>query len=263
MTEANSPIDINKELIDKYQKDVEESLVGYTYGQKKYSLPDLVSKLDKTEPYIMSPVEQDSYLAIRQGMQIFRATAELLADKTELKQKIAQLPSTTRISTSPELQRLMGFCHNFATYAAAKFIVKKLDITIAANNDQNIVAPELDIDGALKLPNATSHASAIQHVVAPVYKSLTDHIDPKQNDATYEHPLQFAMEMRAVFAQYAKLALENKDSFGDLNRHVENYQFRVLDDFVQLNGYDDKSVPVSAIKKQDSAQNKSGCRITS
>jgi AAA+ superfamily predicted ATPase len=244
LTEANSPIDINHELVEKYHKEVEETLVTYDFGNKRHSLPELMNKIDKKEPYVMSDIERDSYLAIREGMQVFRATAQLVGEKVGLKEKLVNLGSK-----DPELLKLKDFCYSYATFVASKYVVKKLDMIVAANNDGGIPTPEMDL-AALKLNNTSAESLAMRHLLAPVYKSLLDHLDDK--DAEYGHPVQFAMEMREVFTQYAKLAAEKEDQYPDLDRHVKNYQFRVLDDFIELNGFEDKSIPVA--KKQQAAK---------
>ena len=81
MNEQNNPVDIGKEQIAEYKDPVEDLLTTFRFSGKQQSLPDLMLKLDPDEKYVMSNVERDTYLAIREGMQVFQKITDLLADK--------------------------------------------------------------------------------------------------------------------------------------------------------------------------------------
>ena len=88
MTEQNNPVDLGKEELAKYKSPVEQLFTSFRYGGKQHSLPELMLRLDPEEKYVMSNVERDTYLAVREGMQVFQGVADLLSDKVGLKKKL-------------------------------------------------------------------------------------------------------------------------------------------------------------------------------
>ena len=92
MTEQNNPVDVGKVQIAKYKEPVEQLFTAFRYRGQQRSLPELMLQLDPEEKYVMSNVERDTYLAIREGMQVFQAIADLLGDKIGLKQKLISTP---------------------------------------------------------------------------------------------------------------------------------------------------------------------------
>lgn len=238
MTEQNNPVDIGAEQIAKYKAPVEQLLTGFRYRGQAHSLPELLLQLDPNEKYVMSNVERDTYLAIREGMQVFQAVVDLLSDKVGLKQKLIAMPSS-QLSGNEELNRLRSFCHNFATYAASVTIAKRLhELILAEGIESSEAAPDLS-DLGLSLESAQPEKSVIRRLLAPVYAYLVEQADTGE---TFSSSLAFVVVVKDVFDQYIELASEHSDDHPELEQHLRGYQFRILDDFVVLEGYEDTSV---------------------
>jgi AAA+ superfamily predicted ATPase len=246
MTEQNNPVDLGKEQLAKYKGPVEQLFTTFRYGGKQHSLPELILRLDPEENYVLSNVERDTYLAIREGMQVFRGMTDLLADKVGLKQKLIATPSSG-LSEDPELNRLRSFCHDYATYAASLYISKKLAGVIRA---EGIEASEEKADLSdlpLSLDSAQPEQTVLKRLLAPIYAHL---IQQAETGEAFKSSLAFTVYVKDVFDKYLGLALEHKDTYPELERHLKGYQFRIMDEFVVLEGYEDKSMTAVAVVSQ-------------
>ncbi len=241
MNEQNNPVDVGKEQIEKYKKDVEGIFTTYRYGGKTHSLPQLLLDLDPDERYVMSNVERDTYLAIREGMQVFKGIADLLSDKVGLKQKLISTP-TSALGDSKELNTLRGFCHDYATYAASVYVSKKMDGIIRSEGIEAAEKKEEKEVLPLSLDSAQPEKAVIRRLMAPIYDYLTKQADSGEE---FETSLVFAVYVKDVFDTYVKLALERKDVYPQFDDHLRGYQFRIMDDFVVLEGFEDKSISAS------------------
>ena len=251
MTEKNNPVDIGKEQIAKHKDPIEQLFTTYRYGGKQHSLPELLLKLDVEEQYVMSNIERDTYLAIREGLQIFKGVVELLSDKVGLKQKLIATPSSS-LSEDPELNQLRGFCHNYATYAAALYISKKLIGVIKAEGVEASEEKAELSDLELSLDSAQPETAVLRRLLAPLYANLIQQVE---KGGVFKSSLAFTVFVKDVFDKYGQLALERKDAQPELERHLQGYQFRIMDEFVVLDGYEDKSMTaVSAVSQPVSFQ---------
>lgn len=246
MNEQNNPVDIGKEQLAKFKSSIEEILTTFRFGGKQYSLPDLLLKLDPEEEYVMSNLERDTYLALREGMQVFSAATDLLAEKIGLKQLLISTPSSD-LSANPELNRLRSFCHNYATFAASLFIAQKMDAIIRA---EGVEASEKKPDASdmpLSLDSAQPEKAVIRRLLAPVYAYLVKQMETGKE---FESPLAFAVCVKDMFAKYVELAQQAKDAHPELDRHLQGYQFRILDEFLVLEAYENKSVSTTSAAAQ-------------
>jgi AAA+ superfamily predicted ATPase len=246
MTEQNNPVDIGKEQLAKHKEPVEQLFTMFRYGGKQYSLPELMLQLDPEEKYVMSNVERDTYLAIREGMQVFKGVVELLADKVGLKQKLISTPSSS-LSGDPELNTLRGFCHDYATYAASLYISKKLDGVIRSEGVETS-EEKMDLsDMGLSLDSAQPETAVLRRLLAPIYAHLVQQVETGE---VFKSPLAFTVYVKDIFDKYVEFVLERKDAYPELDRHLRGYQFRIMDEFVVLEGYEDKSMPAVAAVSQ-------------
>ncbi|MCP4113751.1 MAG: AAA family ATPase [Desulfobacteraceae bacterium] len=238
MTEQNNPVDIGKEQTGKYKEPVEQIFTSYRFGGKLRSLPDLMLQMDPDEKYVMSYAEHDTYITIREGMQVFQAVSALLSDKTGLKKKLIEIP-TSALSDNKELNELRGFCHDFATYAASVYVSKKLDSVIRSQGVE-ISEEKADLsDMGISLDSSQPETSVIKRLMAPIYAYLVQHADKGE---VFESTLVFTVYVKDIFDKYIDLCLERKDAHPELEKHLRGYVFRIMDEFVVLEGYDDKSV---------------------
>ncbi len=246
MNEQNNPVDIGKEQLAKFKRSIEEIVTTFRFGGKQYSLPDLLLKLDPEEEYVMSNLERDTYLAVREGMQLFSATTDLLAEKVGLKQLLISTPSSD-LSANPELNRLRGFCHNYATYAASLFITQKMDAMIRSEGVEASEKKPDSSDMPLSLDSAQPEKAVIRRLLAPVYAYLVKQMETGKE---FESSLVFAVCVKDIFAKYTELALQAKDAYLELDRHLQGYQFRILDEFLVLEAYENKSVAATSAATQ-------------
>ena len=247
MNEQNNPVDIDKELLQKHKNDIEELFTSYRYGGKQHSLPELMLRLDPDEKYVMSNVERDSYLAIREGMQLFKALGDLLADKVGLKKKLIET-SSSDLSGNQELNELRGFCYDYATFAASIYVSKKMDGIIRS---EGIEASEEKADVSelpLSLDSAQPEKAVLRRLLAPVYNYL---IRQATSGEDFESSLVFAVFVKDIFDKYVQLALERQDAYPSLEGHLKGYQFRILDEFLVLEGYEDKSISAAPAAAQE------------
>ena len=238
MNEQNNPVDIGKEQLAKFKSSIEEILTIFRFGGKQYSLPDLLLKLDPEEDYVMSNLERDTYLAVREGMQVFSAVTDLLAEKVGLKQLLISTPSSD-LSANPELNRLRSFCHNYATFAASLFIAQKMDAMIRSEGVEASEKKPDATDMPLSLDSAQPEKAVIRRLLAPVYAYLVKQMETGKE---FESSLVFAVCVKDIFDKYVELAQQAKDAHPELDRHLQGYQFRILDEFLVLEAYDNKSV---------------------
>lgn len=249
MIEENNPIDIGKKLIAEYKDFIEEMLAQFAYKGKTYSLADMILQMDPEEKYVMSNLERDTYLTIREGLQIFKAVSELLSDKTGLKQKLISL-SSSELLTNPDLEHLRTFSYNFATFAASKFVVKKMSEVIKQGGEiESSAKPDLSV---LSLESGKPEATVIKRLLAPVYANL---VKNQETGDIFKTPFEFPFYVKNVFEKYVELVLTRKNEFPELLRHVDGYNFRIMDEFLILKGYEDKTIQqVSVQDKQTSFQ---------
>ena len=243
MTEPHTPIDVSAADLAPHKDSVESLLANYRFRGSTQALADLLRKVDASEKYVMGTKERDLYLAVREGLQVFRAMANILSDKVGLKRKIAETP-TAQLGTDPDVAQLRGFCHHFATFAASTFIHKrlaKIDTEEGAGEE-----PDLSV---LRLESSQPADSVIRRLVAPIFSQLVTHVD---KGAVFADPGELVEFTRAVFARYAELAETEGARYTTLAHHVQGYRFRILDDFCDLEGYRDvavSSAPATASKK--------------
>ena len=247
MNEQNNPIDIDKKRLQTYKDEIEELFTTYRYGGKQHSLPELMLQLDPDEKYVMSNVERDSYLAIREGMQVFKAFGDLLSDKVGLKKKLIETASSD-LSGNRELNELRAFCYDYATYAASLYVSKKMDGIIRS---EGVEASEEKADLSelpLSLDSAQPEKAVVRRLLAPIYDYL---IRQAESGEEFESSLVFAVSVKDIFDKYAQLALERKDSYPALDRHLQGYQFRIMDEFLVLEGFEDKSISAAPAAMQE------------
>ncbi len=247
MNEQNNPVDVGKEHIVKYKAPVEDVFTAYRFGGKQHSLPDLMLKLDPDEKYVMGDVERDTYLAVREGMQVFKCVADLLSDKVGLKQKLISTPSSA-LANNRELNELRGFCHDYATFAASVYVSKKMDVIIRAEGLEES-EEKADLSKLpLSLDSAQPEKAVMRRLMAPVYDYL---ITQANKGEKLESSLVFSVCVKDIFDKYVELALERKDAYPELERHLRGYQFRIMDEFVVLEAYEDKSIAAASVATQD------------
>ncbi len=233
MIEANNPIDIDDSTILPFKDKVESLLTEYNFGSKTLSLPQLIQQIDPAESFIMTDCEREMYLTVREGSQIFRAVSSLLSEKTGLKKCL--IDAEPDIS---ELNRLRAFCYNFSTYVLSLYIAKKAEALIDAGVS-DYKNPDLDI---LSLAYDMPEESVIKRLMAPLFARLKQHVE---NRDFFSDPDIFPIYLKTLFQKYAKLALQNSADFsGDLLAHITGYQFRIMDEFLILDGYIDKSARI-------------------
>lgn len=245
MTEQNNPVDIGNEQISKYKDPVEQLITAFRYRGMQHSLPELLLQLDPEEKYVMSNVERDTYLAIREGMQVFQAIADLLGEKVGLKQKLIATPSSS-LSGDSELNRLRSFCHDYATFAASVYISKKLACVIHAEGIEASEEKAELSDLGLSLDSGQPEKAVIRRLLAPIYAYL---VQQAETGEVFKTSLVFTVFVKDVFDKYTELSLTQKDAYPELDRHLRGYQFRIMDEFVVLEGYEDRSmaaVPAAA-----------------
>ena len=246
MHEQNNPVDVGKDQIARYKEPVEELFTSYRFGGKTRSLPELMLKLDPDEKYVMSNVERDTYLAIREGMQVFHCVTDLLSEKVGLKQKLIATP-TSELTGNQEIDRLRGFCHDYATFSASLYVSRKMDGVIRAEGIETSEKKADLSDLPLSLDSAQPEKAVLRRLLAPIYAYLIKQADTGEQ---FESSLAFTVIVKDVFDKYAALALAQKDVYPELERHLRGYQFRIMEEFVVLEGYEDKSISAAPAAAQ-------------
>lgn len=250
MVEQNQPIDITKDMAYFHQEQIENGLSNFPYSGKRYDLSDLIRQIDLKEPKIMSNVETETYLAIREGMQIFKTISDMLEDKTGARKKLLSTKNT-ELATDPELLKLNGFCHNFAAYAASAYIVKKVETALMKDPEYN--AEKAKDEKPMGLDNLQLNASkpaegVITQLVAPIYANLVNHVEGKKDVFKAKH--EFPLYVKDVFEKYASIAKSRKDAHPTLDRHINGYRWRIMDDYISIENWEDKGVPVIKATEQ-------------
>ncbi len=244
MTEQAQPIDITKESLKKQKGAVDKLLENYAYEGKPRSLEVLMKMLDEDDN-VMGNVERDTYLAIREGMQVFRAVSEIVAEGDGLAQRLRDVRPSA-ILTDPLLAKLRESTYNFAAFAASHYIVKKVDMIIAEEGGipkEHDTKPDLS---KLILMSGQPEEQVMRALLVPIYNRLIEHsngLSKPQKERVFASPLEFALFTKDVFEKYTELAVKDKDKYPDMMRHVEPYTFRVLDNFIELRGYENRSMP--------------------
>ncbi len=237
MIEANNPIDIGKEQIKEYRPGVEKLVEEFPYRGQRFSLSALVSKLDKDEPFIMSDTERDTYLALRTSLQIFKAVAQRVSEKTGLEAKLASGADLK----SPEVAKLKEFTYGYATFIASAYAASRLDEIVAnAGPDKGTTVGE-SADTITELKREGSQEATMSWLMAPLFFALTEH--RAGTDNAFQSELDFPVLAKQVFDRYATLAKQRKDAHPDLRRHVDGYQWRLMDGFLAVQGWDVTSRP--------------------
>lgn len=247
MKAQNNPIDIGSDDIAIHKADVEEILVKYFYQNATHSLPELITKLDPEEKYVMSDVERATYLTLREGLQIFKSVYNLMAQKTDLKKKIIASSDTMK---DPLLDSIRGFCGNFSTYAASLYIVKKLDQLLDKSSDGEFESLDLR---QVKLQTQMPEEALIKRLLAPVFVNLIRH---GAENEVFKSKNEFPAYCRDIFQYYVSVAKQQSEQYKSYLPHLSGYRFRIMDSFVALECYEDVSVSISvaAESKRDAFQ---------
>ena len=246
MIEANNPVDIGPAQIARHKKYVEDLFVNFTYNRQPRSLPDLILKFDPAEDYVMTNIERDTYFTIREGMQIFVALAEFLSDKTGINKLLTSLPPS-QVTSDAGLKRLQDFACNFAAFAASLYISRKLtDILRREGLAQTAETRDLS---AIQLDTAFPSETVLRRLLAPVYAGLVQHVESAEH-TFFKVPMEFPVYVAGVFARYADLAKQRKGAFTDLEKNLEGYQFRIMDSYIVLAGFEDRSAPRAQAAEQ-------------
>lgn len=233
---SSTPMDVGKEQIARYQSAIDNLLGSYAIGPQRYSLNDLVTSIEPDAGPMGGDIGRNCYMAIRDGMGIFKTISTLLAERTGLRTKIANTdPTQTAIDS--EIKKLREFCFGFASYAASLYIARKLHADYPEEHEKSDVA-------ALKLDLNTSESMAMAYLLAPVYQPL---IQQKANKDVFGDPKEFPHLVTDVFDQYARLALQQKDKHADLLPHIDGYTWRIMDSFLELKGYENKTLPTITV----------------
>jgi AAA+ superfamily predicted ATPase len=252
MAEQNNPIDVGREQIRPNKDAIEKFLVqGVTFNTKKRDITELIRQIDKEEPYIMGDIETKTYLAIRDGLQIFDYVAKILSDKTGLQSMLAKV-SSARLDTDPELLKLKDFCYNFAAFAASSYVSKKLDSELAGKiekpEDEKAKADKPDLS-MLKLNTKKTKEDVMIDMVTPLYAVLVRQTENGRD--VFKTPSEFPLFVKEVFDKFKDITKEKKGTFGSLDDNLKGYRFRIMDDFISLEGYEDKGVTITrATEKQ-------------
>ena len=153
---------------------------------------------------------------------------------------------SSELTRNQEIDRLREFCHDYATYGASLYVSKKIDALIRAEGVESSEKKADLSDLPLSLDSAQPEKAVIRRLLAPIYSYL---VKQAETGKQFESSLAFAVIVKDVFDKYAALALEHKDAYPDLDRHLRGYQFRIMDEFVVLEGYEDKSISAAAAVK--------------
>ncbi len=244
MIEANAPIDIGKDKIAAYKEDVEKLLVKFPFQQLQQSLPDLILEMDPEERYVMSNTERDTYISIREGMQVFRAVTDMVGNTAGLQNRLMSVPQS-QLGTDSELSRIRSFTHNYATYVAANYIKKKLDVILKSEEHPSEDKPDMSF---ARLDSNKPKEAAMITILAPIYGILSKH---KLDKKTFIGHADFPSYVKDYCDKIIELTTQEKGKQPDLEmKSLNGYQFRIMDDFLQLQGFENKSVASIEVKQQ-------------
>jgi len=227
----NSPIDIGEQQIKPYKDTIEELFSGYYYQNKKHALHELITGLDPEEKYIMNDLERSTYVALREGLQIFKAVYTLLADKIELKKRI--IASSDSLN-DPVIDAMRGFCGNFSAFGASVYIRKKLQLMLkyAGLEEQS---EKLDLS-QIQLHAGVPEDMLLKRLLVPVFVNLIRH---KKEQSVFKTAYEFPVYCREVFQYYENLAKDAAVQYTRFDEQLSGYRFRIMDDFVALEAYRD------------------------
>jgi AAA+ superfamily predicted ATPase len=243
--EQNNPVDIGIEQIEKHRSLIEKLLTNYNYANKSRYLPDMIKQTDPREEHVMTDLGKGTYTIIREGMQVFKSVSGLISDKSGLKQKLIETP--TNKLDNPELNGLRDFCYNYATFASSLYITKKLEALIRGEGDVDLSGEKPDLS-VLTLDSSRPEEAVMRRLLAPVYHNLIQHTE--SGGEVFKTPLELPVYIKEVFEKYVELALSERNKHANLNRHIEGYSFRIMDDFLVLAGYEDRSTSrISAVSQ--------------
>ncbi|MGA1869944.1 MAG: AAA family ATPase [bacterium] len=235
MIESNNPVDMGEKEISPYKEPVETILTSFSYRNQTFSLPELIRNIDPREKYVMSTIERNTYLALREGMQIFKAMSSLVADKSGLKQKIEDSP-TDKLGTDQKLRELRDFTYTYACYAASLYVSKILEKQL---HEEGVADTQETRDlSVITLDTTLPEETVLKRLILPVYAAC---ITQKEGNSFFKHPLEFPLYVKGIFDRYGELAKQRKGIHPQLERNVEGYQFRIMDDTVILCGFEDRS----------------------
>lgn len=238
MIEQNNPIDIGEEDIEPHKQAIEEILSNFFYQGETHSMTELMQKLDPSETHMLSDLERSTYVAIREGMQVFKVVYALLGDKLELKKQIIASSNT---ADDPVLDSKRGFCGNYASFAAASYISKKMGKIVASGGGGDDKEPP-DLSH-LEIDNTVPEEVAIKRLLAPLFLNLIRHAKMQE---VFADSLEYPVFVRDVFLRYAQLCQDAQDQYQVYSEQLAGYQFRLMDEFVVLQAYRDMSLPMGA-----------------
>lgn len=241
MTES-TPVPIGAAEIARFKEPVEALLTDFYFKGEKRSLPDLLRQIDPNERHIMGDLERDAYLALREGLQIFRAVADLLGEKAGLKKQLLATPPS-QITTDPRLKQVFAFTNGFAVFASALYVTRKLSLLLQREGADG--APETLHDlSTLRLDLDAVETTVLKLLVLPVFDVVQRQAELPEKP--FRSPVGVVDFIRQVFSEYARIAAERRRPAPELDRHLQGYTFRIMDDFLELAGYEDRTLPSAA-----------------
>ena len=247
VTEANNPVDVGSEVVRQYQKDVVHQITHYNFGGRTQSLPELIRSIEPEEDQVMTDAERGTYLALREGMQVFYAVTTLVNGKIGFNARLQEVGSqgAEAIINDPRLNEMRDFVHTYAAFAASKYVSRKLAEVIA--KEGGVESPgKPDFSPFQLRAREPSKESVLRYMLVPVYGNLIEHGaggDEAKTGEVFKTPLEFPVYVKDLFDHYAELALQKRDSHPEFSGHIEGHQFRIMDDTIILDGYNDISAP--------------------
>ncbi|MDH5327828.1 MAG: ATP-binding protein [Gammaproteobacteria bacterium] len=245
MKAQNNPIDIGPDEIAVHKDSVESLFVDYFYQNQSHALPELITGLDPEEKYIMNDTERGTYITLRESFQVFKSVYKLLADKTDLKQKIIASPDATK---DPAIDLLRGFCGNYATFSASVYAHKKLDELLSQSGIDDEFE-KLDLC-QIKLQTQIQEEVLIKRLLAPIVVNLIKH---QKEYGVFKNRNEFPAYCRDIFAHYVGLAKQQSATYRGFLQHLSGYRFRIMDSYVALESYEDVSLPSAAVAQVSTA----------
>ena len=277
MIEANNPVVIGEKEISKWKKGIETLLTRYSYRNTPCSLPNLMMEVDPKEEFILTPIEADTYMAVRDGMQVFRTLYDMLSEKTGMQTKIAYAKDQ---DADPEVAKLRDFNNSYAMYAASLYISKRAGDVLRKHGLEGVketrdmsfarLSTNKKVEPFIMDSLAPIYAAIFKHKeTAPVRSETIDVVPKLDNILGIKKPLDaqsgmgatekkgepffansadFLIYVQGLFQKYAEIAKTVKGKYSELDTEVEKYQFKIMDDAVVLFGYDDKSLSKVGVK---------------
>jgi SpoVK/Ycf46/Vps4 family AAA+-type ATPase len=245
LIEGNSPVDIGTEQIAQYKEGVEQIITEYRYSNNVHSLPELIRECDAEEKHVMDSVERETYVALRDGMQIFKAVSVQVGDKVGLRQRLMQV-SSADLGTDAQLKEMRDFTYTFAAYAASKYVSAKLETILHdAGVEGEGEKPDLT---ALRVNTLQAEEGVMRYLLAPLYANL---VKQKQDGGVFKTPHEFPLFVKEVFDKYIEITEVRKDAHPTLLQHIDGYRFRIMGGVVELDGFEDRSGPrITAVEQK-------------